>query len=78
MQQENRKMDECVHGTKNEGRIIALEDRAKRNDDDHISFVKAIEDIRDRLLARPAWTVVFMLMGLSSLCVGLLVKVLAP
>lgn len=71
-------MDECVKGAQNEGRIKALEDRASKNDTEHGTFVTAINDIRDRLLARPAWTVVFLLMGLSSLCVGLIVKVLVP
>ena len=71
-------MEDCVKGAQNEGRIKALEDRASKNDVEHENFVTAINDIRDRLLARPAWTVVFLLMGLSSLCVGLIVKVLVP
>jgi len=72
------KMEDCVKGAQNEGRIKALEDRASKNDVEHGNFVTAINDIRDRLLARPAWAVVFLLMGLSSLCVGLIVKVLVP
>jgi len=71
-------MEDCVKGAQNEGRIKALEDRASKNDVEHGNFVTAINDIRDRLLARPAWAVVFLLMGLSSLCVGLIVKVLVP
>ncbi len=70
-------MSECVKGAKNEARVKALEDRANKNDIEHVSFVKAIEDIRDRLLGRPAWNVVLLLTALCSLCTGLLVKMLA-
>jgi uncharacterized membrane protein YjjP (DUF1212 family) len=66
--------DGCVKGAQNEGRIKAIEDRVDKNDVDHVNFAGAIKEIRDHLLARPAWPVVFMMMFMSSLCVGLIVK----
>lgn len=69
-------MSDCVQGAETKGRVKALEDRADKNDAEHVNFVDAIREIRDHLLARPAWPVVFLMMFMSSLCVGLIVKIL--
>lgn len=69
-------MAECAEGVRHQEKIIALENRAQKNDEDHKSFADAIKEIRDHLLGRPAWPVVFLMMGLSSLCCGLIVKMI--
>lgn len=66
--------DECVKGTQNAEKIIALEKRADTNDLQHQSFVAAINEIRDRLLNRPTPQMAALIAILSSACVGLLVK----
>lgn len=64
----------CVQGAKNSEKIIALEKRADTNDSEHHEFNETIKEIRDRLLGRPTWIVVFLMMGLSSLCCSLIVR----
>jgi len=66
----------CVEGAKHGEKILALEKRADKNESEHLSFSDAIREIRDHLLGRPAWPVVFLMMGLSSLCCGLIVKMI--
>lgn len=61
--------DNCVLGAKNEQRIISLEKRIG-------SVEKAVIDIRDRLLGRPSWAVMLIITMLSSISVGLIVKVI--
>ncbi len=69
-------MTECAEGVRHQEKILALEKRADKNEAEHMSFSDAIKEIRDRLLGRPAWPVVFLMMGLSSLCCGLIVKMI--
>ncbi len=55
--------DSCILGVKNEGRIVAIEDA--------ISEMKtSIGQIRDKLLGRPSWVVLFLFTGMSSLLVA--------
>ena len=55
--------DSCILGVKNEGRIVAIED--------DISEMKtSIGQIRDKLLGRPSWVVLFLFTGMSSLLVA--------
>lgn len=70
-------MVECAKGTQNAEKIIALEKRADTNDKDHHNFTETIKDIRDRLLGRPTWSVVFLMMALSSLCCSLIVRIVS-
>jgi len=58
--------ENCVKGTENEQRIIALER-------DMSEVRKDIRDIKETLLGRPTWLVTFLLGGSWSLAVGLLV-----
>lgn len=60
----------CVLGATNEQRVKSLEARM-------LTVENGIADIRDRLLGRPAWPVVIIITALSSLCVGLAVRVIA-
>lgn len=59
----------CVLGMQNKTRLDNMEKQ--------IGVVfGAIEDIRDKLLGRPTWIVLFALGGMSSLSVGLIVFML--
>ena len=77
-------MDKCPKGVENETRVDGLDAKVDnynsvlhhRIDDtnNRISAVEnAIIDIRDRLLGRPTWVIVFLLTFLSSAVVGLVV-----
>lgn len=72
--------EECVKGAQNSERIIALENQVKKdelsNDKKFEALFLAVNDIREHLLGRPSWPVVFILSGLSALCVGLAVKLI--
>jgi len=61
--------ENCVRGTENEQRIIALER-------DISEVKKDIRDIKDTLLGRPTWIITFLLGGSWSFTVGLLVAFL--
>ena len=61
--------ENCPTGIKNRARIQALEKTVDK-------VQSAIEDIRDRLLGRPSWVVLFLLTVMSSTIVGLLSMVL--
>ena len=57
----------CPIGVENKVRIVSLERR--------INVVEeAIVQIRDTLLGRPSWLVLFAMTGMSSAIVGLLIK----
>lgn len=55
-------------------RVNGLEERADKQEKTNADIYTIIQDIRDRLLGRPSWAITFILAGLSSLCVGLLVR----
>lgn len=61
--------EDCVLGATNKNEISNLEKRV-------VVVEQAILDIRDRLLGRPSWAVMTIITVLSSICVGLIVKVL--
>ena len=59
----------CPMGIENRQRIVGLEQ--------DVSEVKAaINDIRDRLLGRPSWIVLFLFTIMSSAIVGLVTMIL--
>ena len=51
--------DLCILGVKNEGRIVAIEDNI-------VEMKTSIGQIRDKLLGRPSWVVLFLFTGMSS------------
>ncbi len=55
--------DDCILGVKNEQKIKALE--ANMNE-----MKASIVEIRDTLLSRPSWVVLFLFTGMSSLLVA--------
>lgn len=56
--------EDCILGVKNEQRI--------KNVEDDMSEVKSsIIEIRDKLLGRPSWVVLFIFTGMSSFIVAL-------
>jgi len=61
--------EDCVLGATNKNEIFNLEKRVG-------AVEQAIIDIRDKLLGRPSWAVMVIITMLSSICVGLIVKVL--
>ncbi len=55
--------DECILGVKNEQKIKNLEGNMNE-------MKVSIIEIRDKLLGRPSWQVLFFLTGMSSLLVA--------
>lgn len=72
---------DCVKGAQIEGRVIALENQIKKDELDcdkkFEALFRAVGDIRDHLIGRPSWPIVFILTMLSSICVGLAVKLIS-
>ncbi|MCE5185038.1 MAG: hypothetical protein LLF76_02810 [Planctomycetaceae bacterium] len=63
-------MNDCTLGVKNQARIDNLEKGWDEMKD-------AITEIRDSLLGRPSWVVVFMFSAMSSIIVGLAMALIA-
>ena len=59
----------CVQGAKNEIKIKGL-------DREMAETKEAIKEIRDTLLARPSWSVFFLLSGMSSVIIVLVTAIL--
>jgi hypothetical protein len=70
--------DDCVMGTRNEGRITSLENQVKKdeldNDKKFTEIFSILKEIRNHFSSRPSWAVTVVLTLLSSVCVGLIVR----
>ena len=60
---------DCAVGIENKTRIDNMEK-------DISQITLAINDIRDKLLGRPSWVVLFLLSGMSSAIVGLIIMLI--
>jgi len=64
---------DCVQGAEHTQMIEAHSRDIARIEGNVAALFIAVDTIKDKLLGRPTWPVVFVLSSLSSLCVGLLV-----
>ena len=74
---ENLKKENCPLGIENRERIISVSERLNRFETSYNErmnkFEKSVSDIRNDLIKRPSWTVVFLLTTLSSSTLALAV-----
>jgi len=70
----------CVLGTENKTRIDNLDREVTEiklnHTRDKIELFKIITEIRDKLLGRPSWVVLFIMAAMSSALVGLVIIIM--
>jgi hypothetical protein len=65
----------CPQGVENENRIDALTKDIERFETKFSAVFAKLDEIKDLIVKRPSWSVVTLIVGLSTLCASLITGV---